>query len=129
MRNLRRRGLHPFIRRLCFPSAFVAVGLANTITLRVDGLLRTARPAAPRAAAAALQGRVTLRIAADVPMLIALTPGLDAVVVNILDAILGRLEASLQRGLLEDYDAWVKEQQRAAAIAAAAAAAELPAAQ
>ena len=51
----------------------------------------------------------------------ALTPGLDALVVSILDAILGRLEAALRRGLLEDYDLWVREQKAAQRAAAAAA--------
>jgi hypothetical protein len=105
--------------------------MANSIALRVDGALRSARPlpqpqaaaAAPGGAAApaALQGRVALRISADIPPIIALTPGLDAVVVSILDAILGRLEAALRRGLLEDYDLWVREQKAAQRAAAAAA--------
>lgn len=90
--------------------------MANSIALRVDGSLRSARPqhnAAPPAggpASAALQGRVSLRISADVPPLIALAPGLDGVVCGILEAILGRLEGALRRGLLEDYEAWVREQ-------------------
>jgi hypothetical protein len=106
-------------------------GLANSIALRVDGALRSARPPSlPQAAAAApgaiaapaaLQGRVALRISADIPPIFALTPGLDAVVVSILDAILGRLEAALRRGLLEDYDLWVREQKAAQRAAAAAA--------
>ena len=81
--------------------------------LRVDGALRTARPAtsAVTSAPASLQGRVALRIGADVPPLIGLTPGLDAVVTGILEAILGRLEAALRAGLLEDYAAWVREQE------------------
>lgn len=99
--------------------------MANSIALRVDGALRSARPpslpqaAAAPAAPAALQGRVALRISADIPPIIALTPGLDAVVVSILDAILGRLEAALRRGLLEDYDLWVREQKAAQRAAAA----------
>ena len=109
-----------------------AAGMANSIALRVDGGLRSSRAlakdlkaaagAAP--AATALQGRVSLRISADIPPIIALTPGLDAVVGSILEAILGRLEAALRRGLLDDYDAWVREQKAAqhAVLAAAAAA-------
>ena len=104
--------------------------MANSIALRVDGGLRSSRPlawdkaaagAAP--AATALQGRVSLRISADIPPIIALTPGLDAVVGSILEAILGRLEAALRRGLLDDYDAWVREQ-KAAQLAVGAAAAK-----
>jgi hypothetical protein len=87
----------------------------------VDGALRAARGGAPGRGGTALQGRVSLRIAADVPPLIALTPGLDAIVVGILEAILGRLEGALRRGLLDDYELWVREQQRAAAAAGAAA--------
>ncbi len=93
--------------------------------LRVDGALRTARPAAAATASttapASLQGRVALRIGAHIPPLIAFTPGLDTIVTQILEAILARLEAALRAGLLEDYAAWVREQQAARASAAAAA--------
>ena len=101
--------------------------MANTISLRVDGVLRSSRQAAPPRATV-LQGRVTLRIAADIPPLIAFTPGLDAIVTGILEAILDRLEAALRKGLLEDYDAWVREQRAAAKSAATAAAAAASAA-
>jgi hypothetical protein len=90
----------------------------------VDGALRSTRAAPARAAL--LQGRVALRIAADVPPVIALTPGLDLIVTNILEAILGRLDAALRRGLLDDYSLWVREQQAAPPVAAAPAVAAGP---
>jgi hypothetical protein len=83
----------------------------------VDGALRSTRAAPARTAL--LQGRVALRIAADIPPVIALTPGLDLIVTNILEAILGRLDAALRRGLLDDYSLWVREQQAAPPAAAA----------
>lgn len=88
--------------------------LAGGIRLKVDGSLAAAHsPLGP----VALRGRVSLAVAADVPLVLELAPGLETVVNAILEQTLRRLEGTLTRELLNDYELWVAEKleaQRAA---------------
>lgn len=82
------------------------VELAGSLVLRVDGSLQAH-------ASGVLGGSVRLRIAASLPDVLAIVPGVDAVVQRILDGVLQRIELSLREKLPEDYLAWVAEQRAA----------------
>lgn len=78
--------------------------LAGSLQLRVDGTLRAAGPSL-------LVGSVRLRIAVIVPTVLAIVPGVDAVVDAILSAVLQRIEDSIRSRLPADYALWASEQQ------------------
>ena len=83
--------------------------LASSIRLQVDGKLAAAKsPLGP----AALRGRVSLVVAADVPLVLEVAPGLETVVNAILEQTLRRLERTLRLELLNDYELWVAESLR-----------------
>ena len=76
------------------------LGLADGVRLKVDGALAARRtPPAVRGGAGrlAVAGNVSLGIAAEVPDVIALYPGLDFTVNTILALILERLENSIRK--------------------------------